>query len=284
MNSSARKQKLSVIVLDRENISQRDEPHHEWWAVSWSRFRRHSVRYRLLSFVGWLALAGTLAISLMCGLYLSIVYLILLPLTGIAINATHGGQRRRLLDEDRSEFKRVVVCTNSFNGTHWWLFYGGSHTLNSLLNKPLFRTTPARGRGLASRILQLLIACQWVVAIASCAFQDWNAIIISIWLAFCALSSGYFNPSPECVRDWLKRDCHISSTSITTEFSSRRSMLSALVYLNPDSTERRTSWINPILAPCVERQEWEEALLNVLESGKRPSSLKGIFSKNSQPS
>lgn len=38
-------------------------------------------------------------------------------------------------------------------------------------------------------------------------------------------------------------------------------MLSALVYLNPDSKERCTKWIDPILADAQDRREWEAAIL-----------------------
>ena len=38
-------------------------------------------------------------------------------------------------------------------------------------------------------------------------------------------------------------------------------MLSALVYLNPDSKEKCTKWIDPILVDAQDRREWESALL-----------------------
>ncbi len=230
------------------------------------------MRYRLLSCAGWLALGGTLTVSFMCGLYLAVPYLILLPLTGLVVRATHGGRRRRLLDDRPSEHQRVVVCTSSFNGTHWWLFYGGSRTVNSLLNKPLFRAGHNAGRARLYRyLLQALIAGQWAMAVGSCAWQDWNAIVVSAWLAFCGLTSGYLTRPEDCARDWLARDCHVVTTHVHAEFSSRRAMLGAIAYLNPDTAERRTSWINPILAPCAERSEWEASLLSYIEKGKPPS-------------
>jgi hypothetical protein len=44
-------------------------------------------------------------------------------------------------------------------------------------------------------------------------------------------------------------------------------MLAALVYLNPGTKERELSWIDPILAPCQERTDWETALLDYIENG-----------------
>ena len=53
----------------------------------------------------------------------------------------------------------------------------------------------------------------------------------------------------------------------SAEFSSRRSMLGALIYLNPDSGERSTSWINPILADCADRRAWESAFFSLKQEG-----------------
>jgi len=44
-------------------------------------------------------------------------------------------------------------------------------------------------------------------------------------------------------------------------------MLSAMIYLNPDSIERRTKWIDPILADTAERREWESAVLRFIADG-----------------
>lgn len=272
LEKSNRTQALKVILLSQKPIPYRSQPMlGTARRVSiWRRICSPSVRYMLVSYAGWLCWVGAMIISGMCCLYLAAAYLILLPLTGLAIRSTHGGIRRGLLDEGASEFKRMIVATSNFNGTHWWLFYGGSRTLNSLLNKPLFRTGCARRPRLVRILLQALIACQWVAAVGSCALQDWNAIIVSIWLLFCALTSSYLSTPQNGVRDWLERDCNVNVTCIGAEFSSRRAMLSAMLYLNPDSKERRTSWINPILAPCAERNEWETALLDFIENGRIP--------------
>jgi hypothetical protein len=84
-------------------------------------------------------------ISLTASLYLALAYLLLMRLTGFIIQKTHGGPPRRLLDERICSSTRLVVVTSSLNGSDWWAFYGGSWSLNALLNEPLYRsaTTPA---------------------------------------------------------------------------------------------------------------------------------------------
>ena len=179
------------------------------------------------------------AASVASGLYVAAAYLVLLPLNGLAVTYTHGGPPRKLLDERMTEYKRVVVATSSLNGSDWWVFYGGSLTVNSLLNKPLNRAggssssssnysrSTRRGQFIVA-LLQLCIVSQWGLAVGFCALQDWNAIIVSAWrLTFCASSSAYLYPARQCVRDWLELDCNIRVQKITAEFSSRRSMLGA---------------------------------------------------------
>jgi hypothetical protein len=142
--------------------------------------------------------------------------------------------------------------------------------LNSLLNKPLYRAGITPAPRLLRPLLQLLIGGQWVLAVGSCALQDWNALLISFWLAFCVCASTYAYPPESGVQDWLQYHCNLSIRRVQAEFSSRRSMLSAMLYLNPDSKERRTDWITPLLASSDDRKEWESALLDYIHTGMSP--------------
>lgn len=269
-NNSVRRQQLTVVVIDQEPEQQPRPPSRKNTAFNTARLRiqSRSRAYRAFSGCGWALLVFLAAGCLMTGLYVALVYLLLMPATGLVIQVTHGGEKRGLVDDGPSDHKRMVVCSSSFNADHWWVFYGGSRVVNSMLNKPLFRARPAPSSPCWAWLLQLLIAAQWITALASCALVDWNAIVISFWINLCAVTSAFLIRPEQCVRDWLRRDCHISTTQITTTFSSRRSMLGAMVYLNPDTKERRTAWMNPILAPCQERTDWESALLASIEPGK----------------
>lgn len=227
----------------------------------------HSITYQLTVWLGWLCWTGLTIISFGSRLYIAGVYLLLMPLTGLMVGYTHGGKPRQLLNERPSPFIRLVVATSSLNATKWLAFYGESSILNSLLNKPLVRNATYPMRGPLKMLLRLLIASQWTLAVGSCARQDWNALVISFWIGFCACMASWAYPPVKAARDWLQYSCKHVIDVTSTDFSSRRAMLGALVHLNPDSKERLTNWIDPILASSPDRRAWELALLSVKEKG-----------------
>lgn len=270
----ARRQQLKVFHLSQRHISLRSRTPSSIIPSYLCPFRAflcylrtRSLKYRVASVVGWTAWIGLTVLSFMAGWYFAAGYLLLMPAMGLVVYMTHGGKPRRLLDERTSTHDRLVVATSSLNGSDWLAFFGGSFTLNSLLNKPLYRSrrTPAPT---ALRLLtRFLIVAQWVLAVASCAVQDWNAFVITVWILFCASISSYAYSAKDSARDWLKHHCSIVVNEISTEFSSRRAMLTTLMYLNPDSREDRTSWINPILADSYERRKWEVTVLGFIKEG-----------------
>ncbi|KAK0714514.1 hypothetical protein B0H67DRAFT_488204, partial [Lasiosphaeris hirsuta] len=269
LQDNIRRQTLELILISHNDELVSPATTNPKKVSFWSR-QFHPAPYKLLSIMGWLLWTATVIVSLGAALYAAGAYLMLLPLSGLAVQYGHGGKPRKLLDGRITEHKRTVVATNSLNSNSWWLFYGGSTIVNSLLNKPLIRTGHVEQR-FAIVILQLLIIGQWGLAVGSCAMQDWNAIIISLWLAFCAFSSAYIYPARLGVRDWLELDCNLHVKKITATLSSRRSLLGAVVYLNPDTHVKADArnWMNPILAPGEERTKWEAALLKYIEDGSK---------------
>jgi len=262
-----RKQRLEVVRVRQQAPELASKSHLPLYRAVVSRLPAHSIKYTFVSAVGWLCLVGLVIISLLAQLYVAAAYLLLMPLTGKLVQFSHGGKARRLLDERASEFQRLVVATSSLNGSEWWAFYGGSFTLNSFLNKPLHRTSNPPNPKLLRRLLRVMIAAQWALIVTSCAQQNWGAFVISFWIAICACVSTYVYPPESSVQDWLQDSCNLSLEKIQAEFSSRRSMLTAMVYLNPDSKEQRTEWIDPILAPSADRKDWESALFAVMATG-----------------
>jgi len=127
-------------------------------------------------------------------------------------------------------------------------------------------------------ILQCLIAAQWVCAVGSCSIQDWNAYIIVLWVAFSIPVSAYVYSPVYGVRDWMIYGVNISLSSTTATFRSRRSMLSALLYLSPDKYEPSgTRWIDPILAPSEDRSQWEAALKAYMMTGDAGDDVKAMY-------
>jgi hypothetical protein len=277
MDVRGRKQTMEVVHItslaadrDDKGLHQRLRSSRIYRAIT-SILGEYSTQYILVNAGGWLCWASLVVFTLLSHLYVAAAYLLLMPPTGLLVRLTHGGKPRRLLDERISPFTRLVVAADSVNGSEWKAFYGGSYALNSLLNKPLYRTgsvaTTPLTRCLLRLLLRLAIAGQWVLAVGSCALQDWNAFVVTFWIIFCAVISLYVYPPSSSVRDWLRYTCRLAIERIRADFSSRRAMLSAMVYLNPDSREGRTEWINPILAPSEDRREWQTALLEFMDTG-----------------
>jgi hypothetical protein len=135
---------------------------------------------------------------------------------------------------------------------------------------PLQRIERHRSSRLLLILLVLAILGQWVLVIGSCALQNWDTFLISIWIGTCATVSSYVYPPGLATSDWLQYHCRISVTHTKTEFSSRRALLSALVVINLD-TPQGCTWIDPILAKTSqERKIWESSLVRFIKSNKVP--------------
>jgi hypothetical protein len=139
-------------------------------------------------------------------LYIAAAYLLLMPQIGILVYFTRGGKPRWLLRERVCPYARLVVATGSANGSDWWEFYGGSYTLNSLLNKPLYRNGNTRASRLLRVLLQIIILSQWVLVAGS---KYWNALLISFLILFCACVSTYVYSPEESMQDWLWINCNV---------------------------------------------------------------------------
>lgn len=222
-----------------------------------------------------MAWIGLTIIDFLARWYFAAGYLWLMPATSLVISYTHGGKPRQLLGKRTSPFNRLVVVTSSLNGSEWFAFMGNSHLLNSLLNKPLYRTCHTPLPTTLRLLTQLLVLAQRILAIASCAMQNWNALAISTWILFCAGVSAYGYSAESSAKDWLTHTCSVNIERTSTDFGSRRAMLTALLYLNPDTCEDRTNWINPILANSSDRSSWEAAALAIIKTGSSNNESRG---------
>ena len=263
-----REQKLNVLLAARHKSKDR------------SKFLKNtlgswSLKYCAASMLGWILLIGLFIFSVVSGSYIAAIYLPLMPITGLLISLLHGGSSREL-DDRKSEHQRLIVMADNMNATEWWAMYGGSFLINSFLNRSLSRKSRSIKPMFIKPLLQLAILSQWILAVASSAQQSWSALIISFWVLWCAISTEYIYRSKDSVQDWLYHTCHISLHRIRTKFSSRRAMLSALVLLNPDTTDNRIQWIDPILADGPERSQWLDALMTFIE---RQNFGEGSFEK-----
>lgn len=229
-------------------------------------FGQQSIRYCIVSSFGWLLWIAVLCFSFLAGLYVAAAYVILMPLSGVVAFLTHGGEPRTL-DTRASEFRRLTLVADSLNATDWWGFYGGNRALSSLLRRPLYREAGLALSRPVRLIMRIMVLGQWVLAIVACTKQDWNALVVSFWVFWCALASEYGYSPKHSIKNWLKYSCNVRIRRVQATFSSRKAMLGALVYLNPDTMGRRLQWLNHIFEDGPDRREWETALLDFIETG-----------------
>jgi hypothetical protein len=142
---SARKQKLEIVYLvqlelgDDKTWNLQSASLHLIFKSLVNNLRIWSTRYHLVSILGWLCWVVGFFYCLATQLYFASICLLLVPLTRVLVFLTRGGKRRRLLNSCASSFSRLIVTTSSLNGSEWCAFYGSNYTLDSLLNKPLYR-------------------------------------------------------------------------------------------------------------------------------------------------
>ena len=238
-------------------------------------FAQQPPRWRLVSLLCWLAWVALVIISIATHQNIAVAYLLTIVATGVVIrfaDAHHAGPRRLINTRDETH-PRLVVASNNMNAVRWTAFLGGHKLIDSLLNKPLYSTSPSsildrQRRASVRALLRLLIAGQWGIIVVACAMKNWNALLISAWIAICACCSPFYTPE-HVTREWLRiNGLCLEKAEVT--MSNRRVMLSALVALNPDQSSldpKNSKWIDPILAPSGDRTDWEQELHHVLQQG-----------------
>lgn len=90
--------------------------------------------------------------------------------------------------------------------------------------------------------------------------------MITLWIAFCAFAMTYVYPPEQSAVDWLHYVCGLEIERIRVGFIARRSLLGALLLLNPD--RETTEWLDQVLSKNhQERKDWEAAVLEYMETG-----------------
>lgn len=273
VQNRARRHKLDIFLVRHlpSNVPQ------NWLFRKWTDLRGPtSMVYMAVTITGWLLWAACLVISVLGGLYMAMAYLCMMPLTGMCVNHRFGGPPRRLLEMDEpGNSDREVVATNSLNGSDWWCFYGPKVPVNGLLNRPLLRTQEVPHPRIFRWLMRLSIIAQWFLAVGSAVFQGWDAIMISMWIVVCSIFVTYIYPPERATSDWLRWHCGLELIRIRASFTSRRPMLGALIYINPD--RKATDWLNLVLADCDERRDWLAALFEAIDQGQPSEKYKDEY-------
>ncbi|KAI0002609.1 hypothetical protein F4779DRAFT_622243 [Xylariaceae sp. FL0662B] len=252
------------------------------WMSSW--------RFVATSAIGWVALLAMIAMSAILQTYLSLAFLVLMPLTGSVVLVLYGINPRRLLVNSASEFNRLILVAEHLNATDWIVFYGESTILNSLLNRPLEPRGPKKRpahTAVLRMILRIFVVGQWALALGASATKDWNAYFICFWIALCIIVHAYMIPPQREAKEWMKSYAGFQMERYQTRLSSRRALLNTVVALNPDTfallretqKEDRTKlddeavkWIDPILERGLSRTKWEQATLGAMNEAAAQAS------------
>jgi hypothetical protein len=255
-----------------------------------------SYGYLLVSAMGWIMLLGTIVMSGIFQCYLSLAFLVVIPVTGTVIFCLYGSTPRRLLVEDASEYNRLIVVAEHMNSMDWTVFYGESTIINSLLNRPLEPIGPQVSRFVSISlrvVLRILILGQWGLVLGAAALKDWNAYFITFWITFCIFLHAYLIPPLMSTSDWMKFRANIKLDRYQTRLSSRRALINTILALNPDTfswsndmkLEDRTKldkgamrWVDPILAPSSSRTKWEDATRTAMDEALKTYSTEILAS------
>ncbi|KAJ2986458.1 hypothetical protein NUW58_g5019 [Xylaria curta] len=281
----SRLQNLEIIYLSRLHPPLRPEIPSSWP----QRIFFPSIRIRWPHTCGWIVLLGMVVMSSILRTWLSLAFLILMPITGVVIFMLHGSTPRRLLVEKPTRWNRLALVAEHENTTDWIAFYGESTIVNSLLNRPLKPLgsvkRPPVTTGLRM-ILRVLILGQWGIALGAAAIKDWNAYFITFWISFCIFMQAFVMPSEKGAKQWMKSHAGIKIERYSTTLSSRRALLNTIVALNPDTfallpggikedrgrfAAQAMKWIDPILVEGPARTRWEEATLEAMNTVIRHS-------------
>ncbi len=268
------------------------------WVSSW--------RFLTRSAIGWVVWAAMITMSVILETYISLAFLVLMPMTGSVVVLLYGINPRRLLVNGASQFNRLILVTEHENAVDWTIFYGESTIVNSLLNRPLEPVGPkkhATHTAALRMILRVFIMGQWALALAAAATQDWNAYFICFWIWLCIFVHAYIIPPPGEAREWMKSYAGIQMERYRTVLSSRRALLNTIVALNPDTfaaphgaqKEDRTQlyegamqWIDPILERGPSRTKWEKATMRAMNEAATQNSAEDLgvdmISSTSYPS
>ncbi|KAI0158322.1 hypothetical protein GGR57DRAFT_510494 [Xylariaceae sp. FL1272] len=241
-----------------------------------SCMKRHCRNFLLLSAsgAGWTLLLGLVVATAVLKSYISLTFLLVVPLTGAVVHVTRGGVQPTLRNTSGSDYNRLVVSALHMNETNWLAFYGETTLVNALLNLPLRVKRFSLADHWAFNIsLRILVLGQWSLAIGAAAKQGLDAYI-TFWILFCIVSNVVVFSSRHCCQNWLEQHAGFRLSRVEVTLSSRRALLNTLVALNPDSFPfdpvsqqdvlasfhlNSLAWIDPILKCCPDRSLWEEA-------------------------
>jgi hypothetical protein len=276
-------QNLEVVHVSRiDSNVQPAPPCSLWYQVLVNLCRVTSPLFQAANILGWIMLIGTIIISAFLQIWISFAFLLLVPVTGIAVSSLYGSRPRRLLVDKLSKFNRLIVVTEHMNSADWLVIYGESTIINSLLNRPLKPNGPSLSPALTVAfrfLLRIFILGQWGLALGAAATKNWNSYFICFWIFFSIFSHAYLITPNRGAKDWSKLEARLKVERYSIRVSTRRALVNTIVSLNPDTFpfddkvggpdttkfyDEGMKWVDPILTPSKKRTIWEEATLRAM--------------------
>lgn len=290
-----RTQNLEVVHIKRRDPNVTSHSRLLWRQILINSFRDASYLYLFTNFLGWILLISTVIMSAFFRTWISLAFLLLIPVTGIVVFCLYGSQPRRLLVEKESSYVRLLVVTEHMNSADWLVVYGESTLVNSLLNRPLEPYGPSLSPGMAAAfrlLLRLFILGQWGLALAAATTKNWNSYFICFWIAFSIFSHAFLITPTSGAKDWSKLQANLKIERFGIKLSSRRALINTVVALNPDTFpfneeadapdtdtfySEGIKWIDPIITQSTNRKLWEEATRKAMADAQ-PQLAAGDFS------
>lgn len=249
---------------------------------SWRRRRDPTSFYTAVVVSGWILIVASIGAAVFLECFWGASYLANVCLTGLCIQLLHGGQSRRLHPK-LSGYNRMIMVSQHSNATSWKVFYGDSAILNALLRLPL-KCDPSYMspvfRSVLRFVLRLLSVVHWGTALGAAVAQGWDAVFVCSWVLFSTITTTYLLPPTVGAKIWMPSFAGVVMERYPLKLSSRRSLLSTLLALNPDTTplsshnrltaryrdlDRATmSWLDTMWKDGPSRRSWEEALRKAL--------------------
>lgn len=203
--------------------------------------QRIQVVVQLLLAVG----AGALLLSLGC-----IGTGVLLLIGGVSHScAQHVEiQRSALYLRNREVHSGCMLVASHENATIWTLYLGDRGMIDSLLNKPMVEIRKANP--LIVYWFRFAESLQILTMTYVAGQKGWDAMCLLIVILIWSLTR--FNSCNKHAAAWLREE-GFTTTAFRCEFPGRSELLGAVQLL---STEKRTLWMDDILAPVSRRDVW----------------------------
>ncbi|CAI4214285.1 unnamed protein product [Parascedosporium putredinis] len=158
-------------------------------------------------------------------------------------------KRSALYLRNRETHDGCMLTSLHDNATAWTLYLGHRGMIDSLLNKPMVE--PGRAHPIVRWYFEFAEVPQVLAMTYVAAQKGWDGVAFVVLMGLMWASTSLSGNNQHAAR-WLEEEGFVLD-SFTCEFPGRSELLGAVQLL---STEKKTYWMNGILAPVPRREVW----------------------------